>query len=330
MWRFGIAAILLLVLVVAVADMFFGELGSAFGLGSHLPFSSHSGGFAGPDAAELRPRVPGDPVSSNSPADTRDSRVQEPVDPQGRSSVREDLSPSAGDIPTELPGATNPSIEAPSPTYPRAREDAMWPIPVARPSEVPASARDSFRGEQHEPRGASSARDVDRPRPIGEATERGITEVQRRLAALGYDPGPVDGRLGRRTREAVRRYQRDARMSANGRIDDRLLGRLESEARSRSQSRQQEPRPITAPTPNAGPPPERGLFGSVLGGLQRLLGRDFDSLRRPAELLAYCHANGATWIYDFGREAFVYCGNVNAGQVAAQTSSPSSEATATH
>jgi hypothetical protein len=31
MWRFGIAAILLLVLVVAVADMFFGGLGSAFG-----------------------------------------------------------------------------------------------------------------------------------------------------------------------------------------------------------------------------------------------------------------------------------------------------------
>jgi hypothetical protein len=75
------------------------------------------------------------------------------------------------------------------------------------------------------------------------------------------------------------------RMSANGRIDDRLLGRLESEARSRLQSRQQELRPLPAPTPNPGPPPERGLFGSVLGGLQRLLGRDFDSLRQPAELV---------------------------------------------
>ena len=182
--------------------------------------------------------------------------------------------------------------------------------------------------EQHEPRGASSARNDGDP-PIGKAAERGIAEVQGRLAALGYDPGPVDGRLGRRTREAVRKFQRDARMSANGRIDDRLLGLLESEARSRSQSRQQELRPINAPSPNAGTSPERGLFGSVLGGLQRLLGRDFDSLRRPAELAAYCHANDATWIYDFGREAFVYCGNVNAGQVAAQTSSPSSEASAT-
>ena len=108
MWRFGIAAILLLVLVVAVADMFFGGLGSAFGLGSHLPFSWHSGGFAGPDAADLRPPVAGEPVSSNSPADTRDSRVQEPIDPQGRSSFRDDISPSAGDIPKRTSRSNRP------------------------------------------------------------------------------------------------------------------------------------------------------------------------------------------------------------------------------
>ena len=328
MWRFGIAAILLLVLVVAVADMFFGGLGSAFGPGSHHPFPWNFGGFVGPDA-DLRPRGTGKPAS-DSLAVTRASRVQDLVDPQGRSSVGDDIPPSEGDVFTALAGASDPSIETPSPTYPRARQDAMWPNPVARPSEVPASARDSFGGEQHEPRGASSARnDGDPPRPIGKAAELGIAEVQRRLAALGYDPGPVDGRLGRRTRHAVRKFQRDARMFANGRIDDRLLGRLESEARSRSQSRQQELSPINAPSPNAETSPERGLFGSVLGGLQRLLGRDFDSLRRPAELAAYCHANDATWIYDFGREAFVYCGNVNAGQVAAQASSPSSEASAT-
>jgi hypothetical protein len=53
----------------------------------------------------------------------------------------------------------------------------------------------------------------------------------------------------------------------------------------------------------------------VLGGFQRLLGRDFDGVRRPGELAAYCRANSDTWIYDFGREASVYCGNVVAGQV---------------
>ncbi len=328
MWRFGIAAILLLVLVVAVADMYFGELRSAFSPGSRHPFSLKFEGFAGSDAAGLGPGATSQ-RASDSLAITRDSRVQDLINSQGKSFVA-DIPRRDGDIPTALPGARDPYIEAPSPTYRRAREGAMWPKPVARPSAVPPSARDSFGGEQREPPGAPSVRnDGDPLGSIGEATERGIAELQGRLVALGYDPGPLDGRLGRRTRAAVRKFQRDARMSANGRVDDRLLGRLESEARSRLQSRQQELRPLPAPTPNAGSPPERGLFGSVLGGLQRLLGRDFDSLRQPAELAAYCHANGATWIYDFGREAFVYCGNVNAGQVAAQTSSPSSEASAT-
>jgi peptidoglycan hydrolase-like protein with peptidoglycan-binding domain len=154
------------------------------------------------------------------------------------------------------------------------------------------------------------------PRPDS-ATARQITHAQTNLAALGYDPGPADGRFGSRTEAALRKFQKDARLPpGDGRIDDRLLARLDTEARTRARSGRQE---LAAISPGAAPkaekPRERSIFGSVLGGFQRLLGRDFDSVRRPRELAAYCRVNTNTWIYDFGREAFVYCGNVAAGQV---------------
>jgi hypothetical protein len=154
---------------------------------------------------------------------------------------------------------------------------------------------------------------VPRPDPT---TAQQIAHAQTNLVALGYDPGPADGRFGSRTEAAVRKFQKDTRLPGDGRVDDRLLARLDMEVRTRTQSRQQELGTISPrPAPKAEKPGERSIFGSVLGGFQRLLGRDFDSVRRPRELASYCRANTDTWIYDFGREAFVYCGNVVAGQV---------------
>lgn len=45
--------------------------------------------------------------------------------------------------------------------------------------------------------------------PLDEAPDEGISGIQARLRNLGYDPGPVDHVLGRRTRAAVRAFQRD-------------------------------------------------------------------------------------------------------------------------
>lgn len=38
------------------------------------------------------------------------------------------------------------------------------------------------------------------------ATPERVREVQKALVETGYDPGPVDGRLGPRTKAALRRY----------------------------------------------------------------------------------------------------------------------------
>jgi len=50
--------------------------------------------------------------------------------------------------------------------------------------------------------------------------------VQRLLAALGHDPGPVDGALGPRTRSAVEAFQRSRGRNAGGRVDEALLESL--------------------------------------------------------------------------------------------------------
>ena len=48
------------------------------------------------------------------------------------------------------------------------------------------------------------------------ALAAGLASIQRRLAELGYDPGPADGRAGPRTRTAIQAFQRARGLSADG------------------------------------------------------------------------------------------------------------------
>lgn len=50
-----------------------------------------------------------------------------------------------------------------------------------------------------------------------------ITETQKTLVRLGYDPGSVDGRLGARTAEAIKAYQRDKSLLESGQPSQALL-----------------------------------------------------------------------------------------------------------
>ncbi|MDP6707514.1 MAG: peptidoglycan-binding domain-containing protein [Alphaproteobacteria bacterium] len=55
---------------------------------------------------------------------------------------------------------------------------------------------------------------------------KGIADVQRALARLGYDPGKADGLLGPRTRRAIEAYQRKQGRTADGRPTLGLLDAL--------------------------------------------------------------------------------------------------------
>ena len=53
--------------------------------------------------------------------------------------------------------------------------------------------------------------------------EEGIKKVQDALNKKGFDSGPVDGKVGPKTREAVRRFQDSYGIKATGQIDNQTL-----------------------------------------------------------------------------------------------------------
>lgn len=69
------------------------------------------------------------------------------------------------------------------------------------------------------------------------AASEDVREAQRLLNQLGYDVGPPDGVMGARTRAALRQFQTDQRLGADGVPGPATLSRLRSEARRRQRNR---------------------------------------------------------------------------------------------
>ncbi|HLZ67391.1 MAG TPA: peptidoglycan-binding domain-containing protein, partial [Aliidongia sp.] len=67
-------------------------------------------------------------------------------------------------------------------------------------------------------------------RPPIEAASAGagnaVALAQQRLAAKGYDPGPADGKLGRRTVTAIKDFQGDRGLPRDGKVSPQLLDLL--------------------------------------------------------------------------------------------------------
>lgn len=71
-------------------------------------------------------------------------------------------------------------------------------------------------------------------RPSREAAPpapRFVREAQRALRDLGYQPGPVDGVVGQRTKQALVKYQRAERIQVTGRLDSETMVRLDIQER---------------------------------------------------------------------------------------------------
>jgi len=50
--------------------------------------------------------------------------------------------------------------------------------------------------------------------------------IQAKLAGLGYNPGPADGILGRKTTDAIKAFQRDEGLAVNGKATAKLASQL--------------------------------------------------------------------------------------------------------
>jgi peptidoglycan hydrolase-like protein with peptidoglycan-binding domain len=54
-----------------------------------------------------------------------------------------------------------------------------------------------------------------------------VRQIQSGLSRLGYDPGPADGRVGPRTRSAIRQYQQDNKLLVDGEPTGPLLDHIQ-------------------------------------------------------------------------------------------------------
>ncbi len=60
------------------------------------------------------------------------------------------------------------------------------------------------------------------------ASVMGVADVQKALDDLGYDPGPIDGVLGKRTRRAISAFQKDRGLNQTGTLSTELSSELQS------------------------------------------------------------------------------------------------------
>ena len=111
--------------------------------------------------------------------------------------------------------------------------------PRPSPSTIPAPSDD---GQAQAP---------DTPVPAVSPLQDTVRQSQLYLAALGYDPGPVDGLIGERTQTAVQRFQRYAGLTPTGQISEELLQLLQA-AVTQGQERQPDEVPVKPETVGSG------------------------------------------------------------------------------
>lgn len=196
--------------------------------------------------------------------------------------------PAAQPPPAQTPAATPPQRVSPAPPRPAA---------AAKPTPPPTA------------RAAQSTRSAAPAAAKGRGGDAKVAEAQRLLAILGYAPGVADGRAGRQTTAALEAYQKDAGLPVDGRIDGAVLARLRKDMRS----------PVSAakPAPSMAAKQPASLTERILGGMQRLIGRDLDSVQAPRQLAEYCASRADEWIYDRGQDRLRHCGEINgSGRIA--------------
>jgi hypothetical protein len=67
-------------------------------------------------------------------------------------------------------------------------------------------------------------------RVVAALTNDEVREMQAWLKAFGFDPGPIDGHPGARTKAAIRRYQAARHTEQTGELDRSLLRKVRREA----------------------------------------------------------------------------------------------------
>lgn len=156
-----------------------------------------------------------------------------------------------------------------------------------------------------------------RPEATMSVPSRSVREAQRLLHRLGYGSGPVDGVPGPATTAAVRAFQRDARLAADGTITPALLKALNDQARAKARSEQAR---HDAPSSRVRSADQPSILGKWLGSVARVLENTYDSRVRPSELKAHCRAVPDDHVFDTATDQLISCALVvgNSGEPTAR------------
>lgn len=188
-------------------------------LTAQKPESTSPSGFADrPFAARKKQFTRALPELREAPSST----VAQPSDPKGsrtKSSERSGEAPSAITAePTEVPTAGSEEIPRTAPlsdTY-----DSAGGTTEATPSSSALVMQEGTISRSEK-------------RPVDDEDEKGlVSRIQSRLKNVGLDPGPLDGLMGPRTRNAIETYQRRNSLVVDGRPTRALLDRLRRESKS--------------------------------------------------------------------------------------------------
>lgn len=95
---------------------------------------------------------------------------------------------------------------------------------ASAPAEVGSSPPVS--GSAPAPVQAAGTPEPAKPSPPPDQEPMSVAEMQRILASLGYDPGPADGMSGKRTGEALKKFQRANKLQPTGTLDADTAARL--------------------------------------------------------------------------------------------------------
>ncbi|MEE9209114.1 MAG: peptidoglycan-binding protein, partial [Kiloniellales bacterium] len=170
--------------------------------------------------AEAENRV-AEPEADAEPAAEKPLAEAEPGVVAGSEAGAQDAQAPASGAPAERPAASSD---------PQAAQVAAEPEPAPVVAEPEPAKTDKARFDldnmiarlvQND--GAAAGATEDRPdRDL-------VLALQRHLARIGLDPGPLDGRVGARTTQAIESYQRAGGLAVDGRPSQELLDRLERE-----------------------------------------------------------------------------------------------------
>jgi len=132
--------------------------------------------------------------------------------------------PSTG----KLQAKVSPPASAPPAAAPLVSAPPVSPPTASLPAASPPARQDFAKGTQEFPSSASQIPTTAQPSPAP-LTPDEIRELQSKLKAAGFNPGAIDGTMGRQTRSAVREYA-EARGLPNADATRELLARLKAEA----------------------------------------------------------------------------------------------------